>query len=207
MTVHRRIVELRITPDELMAFNPPRGIIMLTLEDNHRTQKVIDDPTEGRAIIEFGASDGQPEPILRKNLGDIRHHLGDYWRNRIINDAITYHPKSPRRLYRIEALLDHPLLTGRPIVRTPGGAAVRKVDVPLEIKRLADGAKDVTEVPINPDRLREQMVIATENNAPFWIKSKYTKQEKRLVNRNAEEMEEELGPPEEMYDYGTIEEG
>ena len=203
MVVHRRIVKLNVTPKELDAYNPPRGIIMLTLE------QLYDDKgaPKNQAYVEFAASNFQPEEMLRKDLSDIRHHLGDFWRNRILEDAITYHPKSPKRLYRLEGILDHPLITGKPIVRTPGGVAARKVDVPLEIRRAADAAGDRHEVFIPADRIKSQFVISTQNNEPFWIKSKHSRQEKRRVQRSAEEVVEERGPVEEGFDYGTLDEG
>ena len=203
MTVFRRIAKLSVTPQELMAYNPPKGIVAITLEE------LKDDKgrPKNQAYIEFVCSNYQPEPALQKNLSDIRHHLGDYWRNRIIEDNVTTHPKSPKRAYRIESILEHPLLTGKPIIRDAGRAATRKVDVPLAIRRAGEEARDVHEIAIAPWRMKSQLVIATEQNDPFWIKPKYVRQERKRVVRGPEDIVEEVGEQENMFDYGTIDEG
>lgn len=205
MTVFRRIAKLNVTREEINAYSPPRGIIASELE------WVLDRETgkpKNQAVMEFACSDYQPEEMLRKNLSDIRYHLHDgFWRNRIVEDAITYHPKSARRIYRIEAILDHPLITGKPIRRRPGGVEARRVDVPLAIRKAAEEAGDVHEISISPARMASQLVIATRNNEPFWIKPKYVNQERQRVVRGPEEVVEQMGPLENKFDYGTIEEG
>lgn len=129
--VDRKVVKLNMTQAEAATYRPPPGVNVTWLEWL---------PSKKAVIAEFSASDVQPDPLLRRSAKDITHELGTSLRNRIIdNNMGTYH-LSPRRIMRVEALLDHPFLK----------------DAPREVKRNVEAATDVHELAV-PKEAVEQM--------------------------------------------------
>lgn len=124
--VERRVVKLKLSPEEMQLYVPPHGVDVIWLEYK---------PSRNEAVAEFVTSDAQPDPLLRKSAKDIRHELGTYWRNRLLEDNISHH-LSPRRAMRVEGLLNHPLLE----------------NAPREVKRMVDAATDVHEVKLTKEQ-------------------------------------------------------
>jgi hypothetical protein len=81
MTVHRKIVKLRMTHAEAERYVPGRGIDVLWLEWDHNA---------GTVIAEFISCDKNPDIRLRKNMTNI----GIEVMSRKVED-IASHPKSP----------------------------------------------------------------------------------------------------------------
>jgi hypothetical protein len=118
--IGRKIAKLNMTPQEAALYRPPPGINVIWLEWM---------PSKKAVVAEFVASDAQPDPILRKSAKDITHELGTSLRHRVIEELESYN-RSPRRAMRVEALLNHPMLS----------------DAPRDVKRHVESATDVHEV-------------------------------------------------------------
>lgn len=127
--VERRTVKLNMTPEEARTYRAPPGIDIMWLEWM---------PSQKAVIAEFVTSDVQPDPLLRRSAKDVTHELGTALKNRVIDGNMGHqHHLSPRRAYRIEAMLDHPLLQS----------------APREVKRNVEAATDVHDVLLTKEQV------------------------------------------------------
>lgn len=126
--VERYLARLKLTPEEAAAYSPKPGVDILWL-DWEKPDVVV---------AEFVGSDLFPQAILRKTAADIRNDVLATFRNRIVEDNLGTHPKSPQRALKIETLLEHPNVTR---------------SVPRELKMAAEAATEVHDVEMTKEEL------------------------------------------------------
>jgi hypothetical protein len=128
--VETYIARLRLTPEEVAAYNPRPGVDVLWLE---REKPDV-------MVAQFVGSDLYPQPHLRRTAAQLRTEVLDTFRGRVIDDNLTYHPKTPRRLLKIETILDHPNVSS---------------GVTRELKMAAEGATEVHDVEMTKEEFDE----------------------------------------------------
>ena len=203
--VDRRIVRLKATEADMNNYNPPPGINLIFLEWFH---------DKGEVIVEFVSSQLQPDPLLRKSAQDIRHELGTTWRNRLLQDNLGSHPKSPRRAMVVESILNHPFLTGKAKGMTnrneliPSGMEL----TPRELKRAGETAIDVHDVEMSPEDAEQNLRLGSTGDK-LDIEPDEVVQYRRLEqvrgsgHGEGKEYKEVYGPERNKYKVGVIDSG
>jgi hypothetical protein len=135
--VETYLAEIRITPQQLAAYNPPPGFGMTVCE-----YKPALDPTQSSAVLLFCVSELQPESVLRKTAKDIQHEIQTTFRGRVLADKMPSHWNAPKRALILETALDHPHIA-------------KAKDVPREVRRAAEGASDIHEIELTDDQLAD----------------------------------------------------
>jgi hypothetical protein len=162
LTIHRQIVKLRLSPQELAAYTPPKGVDMQVLEWIPKKQEVI---------VEFISSDNQPEPEMRKTARHLDHELATHnmLRNRVVEKLRTHHKSQPRS-HVVQSLLNHPQLP----------------DAPAEVKKAFEAAKHVHNVELSHEHFSE---LQNRNKD---IKPKEVRQQltKKIVDPHSGEIDE-----------------
>src|SRR5215212_2400130 len=169
--VDRRIVKLKATQEMMEKYNPPPGINLIFLEWMPKKEEVI---------VEFVASPLQPDPVYRKNMNDIRHELGLVWRDRLLQDDLRQHEKSPRRAMVVESILNHPFITGDTKGINLEGLLPSGVQLsPRELKKAAEEAIDTKEIKMSPEQAEEQIRLGSTGQK-LNIQPVEVRQERRL---------------------------
>lgn len=126
--VERYLARLKLTQDEAALYNPRPGTDILWLE--WEKPDVV--------VAEFVGSDLNPISALRKSAAEIRQEVRIDFRNRVVEDNLGSHPKSPRRALKIETYLEHPNVTSD--------------TTPHELKKAAEAATEVHDVELTKEQ-------------------------------------------------------
>lgn len=184
-------------------YNPPPGISLIFLEWMPKKEEVI---------VEFVTSSLQPDPIYRKNMNDIRHELGLVWRDRLLQDDLRQHEKSPRRAMVVESILNHPFITGDTKGIDIEGLLPAGVQLsPRELKKAAEEAVDTKEIKMSPQQAEEQIRLGSTGQK-LNIQPVEVRQERRLeqilsMGGEKAEYREVYGPEENVYLQGVLDSG
>ena len=204
--IDRRIVKLNVSQDELASWTAPKGISFVVLEWI---------PVKEQAIIEFACSELAIDPLERKNMTDIRHILGTQWRNRLIEDNITNHPASPKRIMTVGGILNHPFITGEGEKTFKGRSMLQsgKPIISQELKKAADSAIDLHEIEMSPTQAQQNLKLGSTGE-PLKIEPREVRQYSHLEQdlatahaRGGLEYKRVYEPERNVYVIGTIDSG
>lgn len=157
--VERQWVRLNLTPEEVNLYEPPKGIDVSWVE--WEKPNVV--------VAEFICSDLQPDPQFRKTEDDLRHEILTHFKGKLIDESLGGYHRYSQRGFKLDVVLNSPLVTGR--------------TVPLEIKRAADAATEVHDVELTQKEVEQMKAVAVKAKA---LPNKHTQiepKEKRLRKR------------------------
>lgn len=174
--VDRYIAKLNLTPEQVAAYNPPKGIDVGWF--NWEKPDVV--------VAVFVGSDLHPNPLYRKTANQLRDEVHTTFRNRIVEDNLQTYFNLPPRLMKIETILEHPDVTSR-----ESGAS-------REIIKAAEGATEVHDV----EMTKEEFERLRKPQSGQEITPREIRRRRQTITERTPEgrlVQREIGSEEEIY--------